>query len=57
MQRISLVGLIYLVIGVIVAANHGYLGGIHNLDSLASALLAIFLWPLLFFGANLHIVL
>ena len=57
MKNISLGGIIYLIIGIIVAFNKGYIAnGTHNLAGLISALLAIFLWPLVLFGANLHLV-
>ena len=54
---ISIGGILYLVIGLIVAANRGYLTDVSTLSGILSALLAILLWPLLFFGANLHITL
>jgi hypothetical protein len=57
MQRYSITGIIYLIIGVIVASNRGYLGDLNTLSNLFSGVLAIILWPLLFFGANLHVVL
>jgi len=59
MQRggISIGGFIYLLVGLVLAANHGYLGSLTNLSNIVSALLAILLWPLLLFGVNLHIAL
>lgn len=57
MGRISIGGVIYLIIGVVVASNRGYLGDLTTLSHLLSGLLGIILWPLLFFGANLHIAL
>lgn len=51
----SLFTLIYLAIGVYVASDHHYLSHLSNIDRIVSALLAIVLWPLLLFGANLHI--
>lgn len=47
--------LVYLVLGVIVAASKDYLGNLDTARRLASALLAILLWPLLFLGIDLHI--
>lgn len=55
MQRISIGGLIYLIIGIIVAVNRSYLTDLTTISNLLSALLAIILWPVLLFGANLHI--
>ncbi len=50
--RPSLLAIAWLVIGLIVAANNGYLGAIENLASLLSALLAIILWPLVLLGIS-----
>ncbi len=49
-----LFGLIYLVVGVVVAWKHDYLT-LAFLRALASALLAILLWFLVLLGVNLHI--
>ena len=53
--RIGLVGVVYLVVGVIVADSHHYLENIHGLKGVISAILAVALWPLLLLGINLHI--
>jgi hypothetical protein len=53
--RPSLLGLIYLVVGIIVAANKDYLQNIETVERVVSALLAILLWPLLFLGVDLHV--
>ncbi len=47
--------LVYLVIGVIVAASKDYLENLDTVRRLASAVLAIGLWPLLLLGIDLHI--
>ena len=47
--------LAYLVIGVIVAASKDYLENLDTVRRLASAVLAIGLWPLLLLGIDLHI--
>lgn len=49
-----LVIVIYLVIGIIIAWGHGYIG-FAFLRALASALLSIVLWWLVPLGVNLHI--
>jgi hypothetical protein len=49
-----LIILFYVVAGVIIAWDHGYLG-LAWLRALGSALLAIFLWWLILLGVNLHI--
>ncbi len=51
---ISLVGLIYIVVGVIVAVSRHYIT-ISWLKLVGSALLAVFLWWLLLLGVNLHL--
>lgn len=52
-RGISLFGLVYLIIGVIVALSTGYT--ITSFGELLSFLLAMFLWPLVLLGVNLHI--
>lgn len=54
-RRTSILAIVWLVIGLILAANNGYLGAIKDLGSLISALLAILLWPLLLLGVDLNI--
>lgn len=54
-MRLSLGGIIWLVIGVVLAASHHYLNHIGTIRAVASAALAIVLWPLLLFGINLHV--
>ncbi|MEW2356994.1 MULTISPECIES: hypothetical protein [Thermomonosporaceae] len=51
---ISIVGLIYIIIGVFVAWDRGYIDA-ELLRQVASALLAIFLWFLILLGVDLHI--
>ena len=51
----KLLGLIYLVIGVFVAASKDYLENLETLKRVLSAVLAILLWPLLLLGIDLHI--
>ncbi|MFC4905969.1 hypothetical protein [Actinomadura gamaensis] len=52
--HIGLLGALYLVVGVFVAWNRGYLTS-DLLRRVASALLAILLWFLVLLGADLHI--
>jgi hypothetical protein len=49
-----LVILLYLIVGIVIAWDHGYLG-LGWLRAVASAILAIFLWWLVLLGVNLHI--
>ena len=51
----SLTGVIYLLIGVVVASTHHYLRHLDGLRPIASAILAVVLWPLVLLGANLHL--
>ena len=50
----KLLFLVYLVIGVVVAASKDYLENLDTVKQLASAVLAILLWPLLFLGIDLR---
>jgi hypothetical protein len=52
---ISWVLALYLLIGAIVAATHHYWSNLDTVKTIASALLATVLWPLLLIGINLHI--
>lgn len=54
-RRTSLIGLVYLAIGVIVAATHGYLVAWNIPGNILEGLAAILLWPLVaIFGVDLH---
>jgi hypothetical protein len=50
----SLAFLVYVVIGIIVAWNHGYIF-FAWLKTTASILLAVFLWWLVLLGVNVHV--
>jgi hypothetical protein len=54
-SNVSLLFVLYLVAGGIVAATHHYWSNLHTLKAVISALLATVLWPLLLLGINLHI--
>jgi hypothetical protein len=47
--------ILYIAIGVYVAADHRYLKNIEDVEAFISAGLAIFLWPLVLLDVNLHI--
>ncbi len=54
-RGISLIGVLYLVIGVVVAATHGYFVSWDVIGNIVEGLAAIVLWPLVaFFGVDLH---
>jgi hypothetical protein len=52
---VGVVFVIYIVIGVVVASGHHYFEHLDALKPIASAFLAVLLWPLILFGINLHI--
>ena len=47
--------MIYLLVGVVVAATHDYLRNVDMIKEVVSAILAVVLWPLLFLGISLHV--
>lgn len=51
----SIIGLVYLVIGLIVASGHAYFTHLTAVMPILSAILAVVLWPLVLLGINLHI--
>jgi hypothetical protein len=51
----SIVGLVYLVIGLIVASGHAYFAHLNAVLPILSAILAVLLWPLVLLGVNLHL--
>ena len=55
MFRSSFLGLVYIVIGVAVAAPKHYFKHLDTIRLIVSAFLAVVLWPLLLLGIDLHI--
>jgi hypothetical protein len=53
-RRVSLLFLIYVVIGIYIAWTHHYIT-VGLLKGILQALLAVFLWFLILLGVNLHI--
>lgn len=53
-SRPSLLGVIYLVIGLIVASSHHYFAHIHNIKEVVELVLAVLLWPLVLFGVSMR---
>jgi hypothetical protein len=47
--------LIYVGVGVAIAASHHYFSNVHGWRGVLSAIFAVFLWPLVLLGINLHI--
>jgi hypothetical protein len=52
--RFSLLTLVYLAIGVVVALTNGY-NSVAGVSEVISLVAAIVLWPALFFGVDLHV--
>jgi hypothetical protein len=50
-----LLAIAYLVVGLVVAAQQGYLDNLNNVRGVASAVLAIVLWPLVLLGFDIRI--
>ena len=51
----KLLGLIYVAVGVVVAASKDYFANLDTVKLVISAVLAILLWPLLLLGVDLRI--
>jgi hypothetical protein len=54
-RRPSLLGLIWIIVGVALASSKNYLDSLDTIRELVSAALAIALWPLLLLGIDLNI--
>jgi hypothetical protein len=54
-MRISGLGVVWIVIGIVVAATHDYFKNLDTVKLVLSAVLAIVLWPLVLLGIDLHI--
>jgi len=52
-RQVSLGFVIWIVIGLVVAANHGFLGHLDSLTGVLSAVLAVVAWPLVVL--NVHV--
>lgn len=50
----SIAGIIYLIIGMIVASGHSYFTNLNRTMPILSAILAVLAWPLVLFGLDLH---
>lgn len=53
-MRVSLVTLIYLAVGVVIALTHGY-NSVAGASEILSLIIAVVLWPAVLFGVNLHL--
>jgi hypothetical protein len=55
MRRTTLLFVVYLVIGVVVAYSEDYLENVDRTKRLLSAILAVVLWPLILIGFDVKI--
>jgi hypothetical protein len=53
--RPSFLGLVYLVIGVVVAAVNDYFNSLSTVGRILTAILAVLVWPLLLIGFDVRI--
>ena len=51
----SLASVAYVVLGVLVASQHDYYAHLTTVSQVVSAVVATALWPLILFGASLHL--
>lgn len=51
----TILSVVYLIIGVVVAASRHYFVHLDALKPIASAALAVLLWPLVLVGVSLHL--
>jgi len=52
---VSIGGIIYFVLGLIVAASQNYFEHLTTLGRVLSAIIAVIIWPLLLFGIDVRI--
>ena len=51
----TIVGVVYLVVGLIVALDHAFFANLNAVMPILSAVLAVLLWPLVLLGVDLHL--
>ena len=54
-RQVSLGFVVWLIVGLVVAANHGFLGRLDNLSGVLSAVLAVLAWPLVLLDVHVAI--
>lgn len=50
----SWITVLYLIVGVVVAADRNFFRGIGNIEEVVEAVLAVVLWPLVLLGVNMR---
>ena len=51
----TLIFVVYIAIGIVVAATNDYLGGVGNISEIINLVLAILLWPAVLFGVDFNV--
>jgi len=54
-RRPSLLTIVWIVVGVAIAASKNYFDNLDTAKRILSAILAVVLWPLLLLGIDLHV--
>lgn len=54
-SQLSVGGIIWIVVGLVVAAREGYLDTLGSLEAILSAILAILVWPFVLLGVHFGI--
>jgi hypothetical protein len=54
-RRFSLVLVVYVGVGIAVAASHDYFRNVSTVREVFAAVLAVVLWPLVLLGIDLHL--
>jgi hypothetical protein len=54
-RGVSLLALVYVGVGVAIAASHDYFDNVNGWRGVLSAIFAIFLWPLILLDIDLHV--
>jgi ABC-type anion transport system duplicated permease subunit len=54
-RQVSLAGVVWIVVGMIVAANHNFLDHLNSLSRVLSAVLAVAVWPLVLLNVHFGI--
>ena len=51
----GLIAIVYLVVGAVIASSKNYFDHLGNIKGIASAVLAVVLWPLVLLNVDLHL--
>jgi hypothetical protein len=54
-RGVSLLPLLWLVIGIVVAATHHFFAHLNTIGAILSAIIAVILWPLILLGVKIAI--